>query len=240
MKIDAYNLEHVRLNQAIRRAPAGDIEHNRCMGQRFIGAGVSDKKISISGVPGNALGAYMDGGTIIVNGNAQDATGDTMNDGLIEIHGSSGDATGYSMRGGAIYVMGNAGYRAGIHMKAYEDKIPLLVIGGTAGSFLGEYQAGGRIIVLGLGCEDRVPFGYFCGTGMHGGKIFVRSAQTFTNLPPQVLASDATEEDMREILPYIQQYCSRFNVSIDKILPYHFYVLTPNAKSPYKRMYAIN
>jgi glutamate synthase domain-containing protein 3 len=34
-------------------------------------------------------------------------------------------------------------------MKAYQDKIPILVIGGTAGSFLGEYQAGGLIIVLG-------------------------------------------------------------------------------------------
>ena len=29
-------------------------------------------------------------------------------------------------------------------------KIPVMVIGGGAGSFLGEYQAGGVIIVLGL------------------------------------------------------------------------------------------
>ena len=210
------------------------------MGQRFIGAGASDKKIMINGVPGNALGAYMDGGTIMVDGNAQDATGDTMNDGLIVINGSSGDATGYSMRGGAIFVKGNAGYRAGIHMKAYQDKIPLLVIGGAAGSFLGEYQAGGHIVVLGLGCEERVPFGYFCGTGMHGGKIFIRSAQSLTNLPPQVLASDATDEDMQEIMPYITEYGKRFGIPIETILPYHFYVLTPNAKSPYKRLYAIN
>lgn len=50
------------------------------------------------------------------------------------------DATGYAMRGGKIFVRGNAGYRAGIHMKAYKDKTPVLVIGGKAGSFLGEYQ----------------------------------------------------------------------------------------------------
>lgn len=240
MKIDAHNLEHTLLNQAIRRAPAGDIELEHCMGQRFIGAGISDKKITINGVPGNALGAYMDGGTILVNGNSQDATGDTMNDGLIVINGSSGDATGYSMRGGAIYVKGNAGYRAGIHMKAYENKVPLLVIGGAAGSFLGEYQAGGIIIVLGIGSEDRAPFGYFCGTGMHGGKIFVRSSHLPNNLPPQVLATDATEEDMQEITPYINQYCERFDISINDILPHRFYVLTPNAKSLYKRLYAIN
>ena len=94
MKIDAHNMDQTLLNQAIRRAPAGDIELVGCLGQRFIGAGISDKTVHINGVPGNALGAYMDGGTILVNGNAQDATGDTMNDGLIVINGSSGDATG--------------------------------------------------------------------------------------------------------------------------------------------------
>mgnify|MGYP002508793462 CR=1 FL=1 len=60
---------------------------------------------------------------------------------------------GYAMRGGKIFVKGNAGYRAGIHMKAYEEKKPVMVIGGTAGSFLGEYQAGGVIVVLGLGAN---------------------------------------------------------------------------------------
>jgi glutamate synthase domain-containing protein 3 len=42
-------------------------------------------------------------------------------------------------------------------MKAYEDDLPVLVIGGRAGSFLGEYQAGGIIIVLGKGCRGGVP-----------------------------------------------------------------------------------
>lgn len=86
-----------------------------------------------------------------------------MNDGAIFVHGSSGDATGYAMRGGKIYVRGNAGYRAGIHMKAYREKQPVLIIGGEAGSFLGEYQAGGIIIVLGLGSGGRAPGGPFCG-----------------------------------------------------------------------------
>ena len=66
-----------------------------------------------------------------------------MNDGTIIVHGSIGDAAGYAMRGGEIFVRGSAGYRAGVHMKAYEDKLPVMVIGGCAGSFLGEYQAGG-------------------------------------------------------------------------------------------------
>ena len=48
---------------------------------------------------------------------------------------------------------GNAGYRVGIHMKAYEDHRPVIVIGGKAGDYLGEYQAGGVLIVLGIGAE---------------------------------------------------------------------------------------
>ena len=47
------------------------------------------------------------------------------------------------MRGGKIYVRDHAGYRAGIHMKEYKKKVPIMIIGGCAGSFLGEYQPEG-------------------------------------------------------------------------------------------------
>ncbi len=140
------------LNQMIRNTKDREIILNGCIGQRYIGAGLADKTMIINGIPGNALGAYLNGSTIIVNGNAQDQTGDTMNDGDIIINGSSGDATGYAIRGGRIYVRDHAGYQAGIHMKAYQNKFPVLVIGGTAGSFLGEYQAGGLIIVFRQRC----------------------------------------------------------------------------------------
>ena len=142
MQIDVTNLNYKAINSALRKADSSCIISG-CCGQRFIAAGMSDKSITINGVPGNALGAYLNGASITVNSNVQDAVGDTMNEGQIFIHGNIGDAAGYAMRGGKIYVKGNAGYRAGIHMKAYKDKIPVMVIGGTAGSFLGEYQAGG-------------------------------------------------------------------------------------------------
>ena len=121
---------------------------------------MTDKNITINGVPGNALGAYLNGASITVNANAQDAVGDTMNEGKIIIHGNIGDAAGYAMRGGKIFVKGNAGYRAGIHMKAYKEKVPVMVIGGTAGSFLGLEATGKKIV------------GFFPCTGMHGGKMF--------------------------------------------------------------------
>ncbi len=109
-----------------------------------------------------------------------------MNDGKIFIHGSSGDATGYAMRGGKIFC---AGYRAGIHMKAYKDKTPVLVIGGERqAAFWGEYQAGGYIIVLGLGHDKGGVVERFCATGMHGGKIFLRCDDLPYDLPEQVIA----------------------------------------------------
>ena len=58
------------------------------------------------------------------------------------MHGNVGDACGYAMRGGKIYIKGDCGYRAGIHMKAYQQHFPVMVVGGKAGSFLGEYLAG--------------------------------------------------------------------------------------------------
>ncbi|MBM3699303.1 MAG: hypothetical protein FJW68_00065 [Actinobacteria bacterium] len=120
------------------------------IGQRYIGDGIKGNfKIKIYGVPGNDMAAFMDGPQIEVFGNAQDGLANTMNSGKIIVHGSSGDITGYSMRGGEIYIRDNVGWRSGIHMKSYLDKFPVIVIGGRAGNFLGEYMAGGLIIVLG-------------------------------------------------------------------------------------------
>ena len=211
-----------------------------CMGERYIGCGSSGGEIILNGTPGNALGAYLDGTHITVNGNAQDATGDTMNAGSITIHGSTGDACGYAMRGGEIFVRDSAGYRAGIHMKAYKEKLPVLVIGGRAGSFLGEYQAGGLIIVLGLGFEGKSVVGYFCGTGMHGGKIYLRTDSEPKDLPEQVMVSVATGDELKEIEKYIGTYSEKFGADKDSIMNSRFYVLTPNTKNPYKRLYCYN
>ena len=238
MYIDAKNMSFMQLNDAVRAANE-DVEIVNCLGQRFIGSGLRDIKITINGVPGNALGAYLDGAEINVLGNAQDSTGDTMNEGRIIIHGDVGDAAGYAMRGGKIFVRGNAGYRAGIHMKQYKDKKPVMVIGGVCGSFLGEYQAGGVIVVLNIDKENR-PVGYFCGTGMHGGKIFIRGDISNIKLPSQVNAQEASETDMLEVSCYVKEYCSLFNKNADSILAERFYILTPNTKNPYKQMYVQN
>ncbi|MDR3318523.1 MAG: glutamate synthase [Clostridiales bacterium] len=240
MVIKAANLHFSELRDKINACPVGaHIRIEDCLGQRYIASGHS-ADIEIIGTPGNALGAYLAGGKIVVRGSAQDATGDTMDDGEIVIYGSSGDATGYAMRGGRIFVRDNAGYRAGIHMKAYGEKIPVIVIGGRGGYFLGEYQAGGKIIVLGLNTDGKPVVGEYCGTGMHGGEIVIRSRALPPNLPPQVTAAVATAEDMKDIVPEIKAYCKYFSIEPKKVLDADFFILRPNTANPYKQLYTYN
>ena len=239
MIINAENLGYKDLNEALRGT---DTKYtvNGCLGQRFIAAGMSGKNITVNGIPGNALGAYLNGGKITVNGNAQDAVGDTMNDGEITVHGSIGDAAGYAMRGGRIYVKGDAGYRAGIHMKAYKEKIPVMVIGGCTGSFLGEYQAGGVIVVLGIGSDKKRIVGNFPCTGMHGGKMILRSDCADIAFPGQVTARPAGGDDMKEIKKYVRQFCRLFGYDEKEISDSPFTVVTPDSKNPYKQLYVAN
>ena len=239
MNIDVSSLDFKSLNEALR-ASGDEVTIDGCLGQRFIAAGMSKKKLTINGVPGNALGAYLNGASVTVNANAQDAVGDTMNDGEIIIHGNVGDAVGYAMRGGKIIVQGNAGYRAGIHMKEYKEKIPEIIIGGTAGSFLGEYQAGGVIVVLGLGSGDKPIVGSFPCTGMHGGHMYLRGDCAGIEFPGQVSAKPADRDDMERLKRYVNEYCDVFGCDADEILASPFTVVTPDSKNPYKQMYVAN
>ena len=218
-KIDATKYDHKTLNCKIREAGEG-CELVGTLGQRFIAAGMDAKKIRIDGTPGNALGAYLNGAQICVYGNAQDAVGDTMNDGEIIIHGNIGDAAGYAMRGGEIFVKGNAGYRAG--------------------SFLGEYQAGGVIIVLGLTEDERKIVSNFPCTGMHGGKMFLRSDCSGIRFPGNVTAAPATEEDLGEIKECVSRFCRIFGYDENEIWNSPFTKIVPDSKNPYKQMYVAN
>ncbi len=239
MNIVANDIDYKILNEKIRDGQK-TIHVKNCLGQRFIAAGMNEKNITIEGIPGNALGAYLNGANINVLGNAQDATGDTMNEGKIVIHGNIGDAAGYAMRGGSIFVQGDAGYRAGIHMKAYKDKIPSLIIGGKAGSFLGEYQAGGNIVVLGLNSEDNDIVGNYACTGMHGGKMFIRSNCKNVHFPYQVTAKKATLKDLVEIEEYIDEFCKLFGYNKKDVMDADFTVVIPDSKNPYQQMYVAN
>jgi glutamate synthase domain-containing protein 3 len=176
----------------------------KTLAQRYLGCGLgADKELRIYGVPGNDLGCYLDGGTLEVFGNAQDQVGNTMNKGRIIIHGNSGDAAGYGMRGGQIFIKGTCGWRVGVHMKQYMDKCPTIVIGQDAGSFLGEYMAGGVIVLLGKA-------GDYLATGMYGGVIYLTYNIDEKDLPEKVVCEEIDSADMSTIKGLLTSYNSYF------------------------------
>jgi glutamate synthase domain-containing protein 3 len=239
-KIDISNIPQEEINPLLKKSGA-DVKIVGAMGQRYIAAGNEGAKIEIEGTPGNALGAYLNGSEITVRGNVQDAVGDTMNNGKIVVFGDAGDALGYAARGGRLYIRGKTGYRSGIHMKAYKDLKPVLFIGETAGSFLGEYLAGGIIAVLRLSNQS-VACGNFPGTGMHGGKIFIRgnASNLPASLPKQVKTNEPTEAEMFEFLAYLKEYCTLFKLDYNKLSLDEYIVLKPDSANPYEQMYCPN
>ena len=223
----------------IRKHDGDEILVKGCLGERYIGCGMKKGIMHIEGTPGNALASYLDGGTIYVNGNAQDAAADTMNAGLLAVKGSAGDALAYGMRGGRVYILKDAGYRAGVHMKAYENNKSILVIGGRAGSFLGEYLAGGIIIVLGLGYEGKNITGYFCGNGMYAGTIYLRTETVPPNLSDKLIRRRVTESEKEMILrPVINDFATVFSLSAEQCLEGSFIAIEADKSKSYSQLYA--
>lgn len=243
VKIDAAGVSHREINAKLREAVNGGaekIELRNVHGQRYIGTDLDRPvEIEIFGTPGNDLGSFMDGPRIIVRGNAQDGCGNTMNDGQIIVHGHAGDITGLSARGGSIFVKEDIGYRGGIHMKEYQEKKPVLVIGGTAQDFLGEYMAGGILVLLGLNLgEGEHHRTKFVGTGMHGGVIYLRGNIEQYQLGKEVGTADLDENDRQSLQRLVGEFAAYFDYDADKLLNHRFIKLYPKYLRPYGRLYA--
>lgn len=242
MRIDAKGLPYRRLNEMVREAAAAgeqEFELLNVNGQRYIGSGIHSKvKLTVHGTAGNDLGSFLDGPEITVLGNGQDAIGNTMNDGKIVVHGHAGDVLGYGMRGGKIYIRGNVGYRVGIHMKAYRKQVPVLIAGGTAGDFLGEYMAGGVLILLGLEKDGQAIAGDYLGTGMHGGVIYLRGEVDPGRLGKEVASFELDEEDEKLLDRYLQEYCADLGLDFEAVRREKFVKLIPVSHRPYGNLYA--
>jgi len=241
--IDAAGLHYSELNRSLREAVlAGQrhVEVRNVHGQRYIGTNLAGPvRLEVFGTPGNDLGAFMDGPTIVVHGNAQDGCGNTMNDGQIVVHGRAGDIAGLSARGGKIFIRDSVGYRVGIHMKEYEGKRPCLVVGGTAQDFLGEYMAGGVLVVLGLELQESEPHrARFIGTGMHGGIIYLRGQVEEYQLGREVGVTDLNTDDRATLEGLVSEFCHHFRRDEGEILAGQFVKLFPLYLRPYGRLYA--
>lgn len=238
--IDAKGMHYTPLNKLIRQAVRDgekEIIIENVMGQRFIADGLTgDVKITIHGVPGGDLGMFMKGPRIEIFGNADHAPGNTLDEGKIIIHGSSGDATSHSMRGGIVYVRDDIGYRGGIHMKQYMDKRPVLVLGGTAKAFLGEYMAGGLVIMFRM--NEETPYAEMgLASGIHGGEIFIRGTVEDWTLGIGSSAKPASEEDIERIKPFIEEFSSLFGFDAGSLLTASYTRIAPVSARPFAGKY---
>jgi glutamate synthase domain-containing protein 3 len=241
VSLDATGVYYRELNCEVRKLIAEgyrEIVLDGVNGQRYIGDGlISDARIIVNGVPGNDLGAFMDGPTIIVNENAQDGVGNTMNSGKIVIKGHAGDVLGYGMRGGRIFVGRDVGYRVGIHMKSYKEQVPVVVAGGRAGDFFGEYMAGGVMVLLGIGCEGGPVVGSYVGTGMHGGTLYVRGEVTDSQLGKEVRHFPLDDDDRRLLDGLLAEFDAEVGDALPRIASDEFLKLRPYSHRPYGNMY---
>jgi len=246
-QIDAKDLQTKELNDQLRELMLSGKKRvniiNVC-GQRYIGTRLytpehREMEIEIFGTPGNDLAAFLFGHKITVHGNAQDGVGNTMDAGEVIVEGRAGDVLGFSMRGGEIYIRDGCGYRTALHMKEYEGKRPVLVVGGISQDFLGEYMAGGIVIILDL--KDETHKANFMGTGMHGGVIYLRGTVDRSQVGDQVAISPIDEADREVLGGYISKYLERFpdiDKKKDEILNSQFVKLEPRSKRPYGNLYA--
>lgn len=238
--IDAREMGYRDLNAVLRSLNgngAKKIELLNVYGQRYIGTDLDGGlAINIHGVPGNDLGAFMKGPLLTVYGNAQDGVGNTMDDGRIVIHGDAGDIVGHSMRGGKIFIRGDVGYRVGIHMKEYGEKRPTLVVGGTAQDFLGEYMAGGVLVILGLTLKKGEEHNArFVGTGMHGGMMYIRGK--VTNIGREVEVVGLEDDDRWLLHSILDEFGGYFDFDISKISTQEFCKVVPVSHRPYGTLY---
>jgi glutamate synthase domain-containing protein 3 len=239
-KIDARGLHYTALNREIREAVAEGVEEivlDHVLGQRFIADGLKGQvTLIIHGVPGGDLGMFMSGPTCVVYGNCEHAPGNTMDSGTIVIHGGAGDAVAHSMRGGQVFVRDSIGYRGGIHMKEYERKRPILVVGGGARAFLGEYMAGGLIVVLGLQEEQPVRERGI-GSGIHGGEIYIRGTVDEQNLGVGATKRPFGNEQKEKIFPCIQEFSRRFDIDCSSLMEDEFTRIGPSSSRPFADKY---
>jgi glutamate synthase domain-containing protein 3 len=243
LDIDAAGVYYRDLNTRLREAVNNGVEKislRNVHGQRYIGTDLNKPvEIEIAGTPGNDLGAFMNGPRLTVRGNAQDGCGNTMNAGEIIIHGRAGDTAGLSARGGKIFVKEDVGYRTGIHMKEYQGKKPVIVIGGTAQDFAGEYMAGGVMILLGLNlAKGENHRSKYVGTGMHGGVIYLRGSIPRWQLGKEVDICRLNEEDNSILSQYVSEFAGHFSINMEEIMAGDFLKLYPRWLRPYGRLYA--
>jgi NADPH-dependent glutamate synthase beta subunit-like oxidoreductase/glutamate synthase domain-containing protein 3/Pyruvate/2-oxoacid:ferredoxin oxidoreductase delta subunit len=245
--VEAQGVPYRELNRQLRELASAGVRQiilEGIRGQRYLGSGLDfpDLLLQVKGIPGEDLGFNLSGPTIEVFGHAQNAVANTMDSGRIIVHGLGGDALAYGMRGGELYVRDDVGYRVGIHMKEYADKVPVVVIGGTAGDYLGEYMAGGIIILLNRNNRQEMVAGASprtLATGIHGGALYIFAY----DLPAELLGIGAKPveagggAEREKVEHYVRQFCRHFSLDAAPLLERRLIKIVPVGSRPFASFY---
>ena len=243
LEIDARNVTYRELNTRLRDAVVSGTQRmviRNVHGQRYIGTNLGKPvEVEVQGTPGNELGAFMDGPRIVVRGNVPDGCGNAMNSGEIIVHGHAGDNLGLSARGGKIFVRGDVGRWAGKHMKAFKGQKPVMVIGGTAEDYLGEYLAGGTLVLLGLTRKEaQPPATRLIGNGTQDGVIYLSGTIGDRQVANVVAKGELDDNELVELRQYVAEFAGHFGYDADDILKVKFTKLNPLHVRTDSRLYA--
>jgi formylmethanofuran dehydrogenase subunit C len=140
---------------------------------KYIGAGMTDGRLTVAGDAGMHTGAEMRGGELVVEGDVGDFAGTGMRGGRLVVQGSAGHDLGgmhpgerAGMRGGEILVHGDTGDQAGAGLRR-----GLIAVAGRVGATAGLRMLAGTIVALGeLGARP--------GAAMRRGTIVAMSPVT--------------------------------------------------------------
>jgi len=142
----------------------------------------------------------------------QDGVGNTMNAGPCTCTATPAtcSATGCAAQGARE---GDVGYRVGIHMKAYESLMPIVVCGGKARDFFGEYMAGGMLVLLActLQFPDQRSSGPSVGPDAWGNHLRSRQGRR-GKCGKEVGVMPADEDDMAILTPVLREWCEAFGI----------------------------
>jgi glutamate synthase domain-containing protein 3 len=121
-------------------------------------------------------------------------------------------------------------------MKQYLEKRPILVVGGSARAFLGEYMAGGLLIVLGLnGVPPVIERGI--GSGIHGGEIIVRGSVDTFHLGVGAEQNVVTNDQKEAIRPILEDFARTFTLDPEPILAADYSRIIPASARPFANKY---
>ncbi len=220
--IDARSLHYRELNGMVQKASregVGDIEIHRVRGHPYIGTGLRGKlRIRVWGDVGDDLGALMDGPEIEVEGSAAKDLGNGMRGGRIVVRGWAGEGAGKGMKGGRVFVGGDVGPRAALHMQELWYGSPVMVVGGRAGDLLGEYMAGGMVIVLNRNMEEGEGYPTGIGYGMSGGSIYFRGLLRADQVAESARIEVVEGEGLWEIADNVREFCQIFGGDPEMLL----------------------